>query len=272
MDVFTCLDAVRKVGVQDGDIIDVASDTLSLMIYCRKRKIKYDMNVIIDDLKKAVGKDGTVMIRAFNWDFCKGETFDIRSTPSRVGAMGNAAMKRDDFNRTRHPLYSWMVCGKYSEELCAIEGKNAFGIGSLFDFLYKKNAKLLRLGKTEQRGFTHIHHAEALVGVPYRFEKEFTGNYINEYGDVLHRSYSMYVRYLDVDSCTDLFPDVDCELEKKSIIKNYIYDGLFFQTTNIKDATDFVVDDLKNNYGKRVCVINGEKGFENYVNYKFKIK
>ncbi len=269
--MFRCQDAVRQVGVKEGDIIDVASDMLSIMVFCRKNKLQFDMNIILNDLINVVGEQGTVMIRTFNWDFCRGIPFDIRSTPSQVGSLGTFTIKRNDFKRTKHPLYSWMVYGKYAKELCDMENTNSFGIGSIFDFQYKNNAKLLRLGNAN-RGFTQIHHAETLAKVPYRFKKEFTGKYIDEFGIESIKTYSMFVRYLDVDVHPDAFPDVDEEWERNSIVTTVVLEGILYQTTRLREAIDFSVNDFKNNFGNRVCIINGEKGFKNYVNYEFKNK
>lgn len=272
METFSCLETLKSLKIQKGDILDVASDILSIMMFCRKNGLKFDINQIIADLKEVVGSEGTIMIRSFNWDFCKGETFDIRSTPSQVGSFGNLVMNNPDFKRTKHPLYSWMVWGKYQEELCNMDNVNAFGIGSVFDFQYKHNAKLFCLGNLKVRGYTQIHHGEAVVKVPYRFEKVFTSKYLDINGNETERSYSMYVRYLDIDSVTDVFQKVDGEWERDGYVNTYFLEDLRFQSTKIKETLDYVINDLRNNYGKRVTKINGEMGFEKYINYDFKMK
>ena len=86
-------DLISHVGIEKGDTVDVASDLVSIIMFCRKRKIGFDADKLIDALKDLVSGEGTVMIRMFNWDFCRGTDFDIRKTPSRVGALGNVALK-----------------------------------------------------------------------------------------------------------------------------------------------------------------------------------
>ena len=51
------------VGLMPGDIIDVASDMMSIMMYCRRKKLRFDPNQLLDALKEKVGEEGTVMIR-----------------------------------------------------------------------------------------------------------------------------------------------------------------------------------------------------------------
>ena len=128
------MDFLQGVGVEKGDIIDVSSDMANVLLYCRRIGARLVPDHLIDSLQELVGPEGTVMIRTFTWDFCHGEPFDIRTSPSRVGALGNAAMKRADFKRTRHPIYSWMVWGKRADELLQMDQPSAFGPGSVFDF------------------------------------------------------------------------------------------------------------------------------------------
>ena len=86
------MDFLQGVGVEKGDIIDVSSDMANVLLYCRRIGVRLVPDHLIDSLQELVGPEGTVMIRTFTWDFCHGEPFDIRTSPSRVGALGNAAM------------------------------------------------------------------------------------------------------------------------------------------------------------------------------------
>ena len=255
---------ISHVGIQKGDIIDVASDMVSIMMFCRRRKIDFNPDRLIDSLKGLVGDDGTVMIRVFNWDFCHGGRFDIGSTLSKVGALGNVALKRSDFKRTAHPLYSWMVWGKGAKELCAMDNKCAFGKDTPFDYLYLNNAKQLTMGNTVADACTQMHHSEALCKVPYRYEKTFTGEYVDANGVLSTRSYSMYVRPLNlsvVNTNTD-----EGERRKKlidlGIMQEYMYEGALGCTSILlHEVTDFFNDDIMNNEGRFIVSIDGKEGY-----------
>ena len=132
MEELDYLELIRTIGVQKGDVLDVASGLASVILYCRSKKLKFDSHHLLDALKESVGPEGTIMIRAFNWDFCHDVPFDILHSPSRVGVLGDVAMKREDFRRTQHPIYSWMVWGKYQEYLCGMENARSFGEGTPF--------------------------------------------------------------------------------------------------------------------------------------------
>lgn len=79
----------------------------------------------------------------FNWDFCRGIAYDILKSKTQTGALGNIALKRSDFRRTKHPIYSFAVVGKFQNELVALENKGAFDSNSPFNFMYKNNAKMI---------------------------------------------------------------------------------------------------------------------------------
>lgn len=231
--------------IQKGDILDVASDVLSITLFFRKYGIKFSMDELLEELKKKVGSEGTLLIRCFNWDFCKGETFDYKRTKSQVGSLGNVALQREDFKRTQHPIYSWMVWGKDTEYLCSLENKKSFGKDTPWDYFEKNNAKLLRMGNALQPSFTHYHHIEQELNVPYRFEKVFKANYVDKEENVETREYSMFVRDLE----KDIRNNDDClyRMEKKGILKLEKYmDELQIFTIDLSTAYDLVRDDMLN--------------------------
>lgn len=256
---------IEGLDIRQGDIIDVASDMASVMIYYMKRKIKCSPDAIIDMLKEAVGPEGTVMIRTFNWDYCHGADFDIRTTPGKTGLLGNAALKRDDFKRTRHPLYSWMVWGKDTEKLCAMDNVSAFGTGTPFEYLYENHGKQLCLGNAQTDACTQLHHAETVAEVPYRYNKPFEGMYTDIDGNTEKRIYTMPVRPFDVSVLADEFFDGERfeYLESKGIIhREMLGDVLRLLVIDLHKMQDFVVDDLKNNDGKNMIAVNGERGYK----------
>ena len=253
------MDFLQGVGVEKGDIIDVSSDMANVLLYCRRIGVRLVPDHLIDSLQELVGPEGTVMIRTFTWDFCHGEPFDIRTSPSRVGALGNAAMKRADFKRTGHPIYSWMVWGKRAGELLQMDQPNAFGPGSVFDFLDINHAKQLTLGNTSSDSTTQMHHVEAACKVPYRFDKPFTGEYTDYSGNTCLKTYSMHVRPLNL-KVTNTEVDRDergKELEKRGIMKvKHLDEMTLVSTILLHELTEFLTEDMYQNEGKFTVSIN----------------
>jgi len=252
-------------GIKSGDVLDIASDMASIAIYYMGRHIKFDANAFIDTLKEAVGEDGTVMIRTFNWDFCHGTPFDINNTPGKTGALGNIALKRDDFRRTGHPIYSWMIWGKDTDQLINMDNVSAFGEDTPFDYLYRNNGIELCIGNTNTDACTQLHHAETVANVPYRFNKPFTGAYTDVDGNTSEKTYTMPVRPFDVSVVADEFHQGERLefLENKGIIKShYLEDKLRTLAIDLHKMQDFVVEDLIQNDGVNMISVDGLRGYK----------
>lgn len=185
--------------IEKGDCVYVVSDMLELAKVYKGQKMRLDLDRVIDGLQELAGEEGTLLFPTFNWDFCKGAAFDYYKTPGRTGALSKAAMKRQDFKRTYHPIYSFAVWGAHLQELMENRAVDSFGPGTIFEKLWDWNAKVLVIGLTPLAGVTYVHHVEQMVGVPYRYHKEFTGEYTDENGVCSQRTYRMYVRDLDID-------------------------------------------------------------------------
>ena len=181
-----------------GDILYVYSDVLGLAKVCRENGEDFEGELFIQSLQEVVGGNGTLLFPSFNWDFCKGIAFDYRYTKGKTGALGNVALKMPGFNRTQHPIYSFAVWGKAQTELAAMKNHSAWGEDSPFAFLHRNNGKVLTIGLPKAVS-TFIHYVEQMVGVDYRYHKDFCAPYVDEVGSSGYRTYSMYVRNLDID-------------------------------------------------------------------------
>ena len=87
---------INKLEINKGDKILVSSNIVRILINFKKENIKFNPNYIIDLLKEKIGKDGTLLFPTFNWDFCRGKTFNYHLTPSKTGTLSQAALKRND--------------------------------------------------------------------------------------------------------------------------------------------------------------------------------
>lgn len=264
MEEFDYKGYLSKIGICKGDIVDVASDLLSFMIYCRQKKLKFNPNHFIDILLDLIGEEGTVLIRTFTWAFCRGDTFDILNTPSEVGSLGNIAMKRDDFKRTKHPIYSWSVYGKDQDYLISLNNSDSFGCNTPWEYFCNNNAKLVLLGNTDVLAITVIHHFEQILNVPYRANKIFESEYINELGEHSIRRYSMFVSPLNIK--TENFIDKWWSeiVNKYDINKEILFDsflkGNYF---NYKDIEKFATEEINNFYSEHIWMFDGLRGYNN---------
>ena len=177
---------INKFKIQKGDKIIISSDLLRLLMKSKKEEVNFNPDNLIDILKEKIGKNGTLFIPTFNWDFLKGKTFFSNKTQSHSGSLGNIALKRKDFLRSFNPVYSFAVTGKDKKKICCQKHVDCFSLNSPFGYLIKNKGKNLFIdchfkdpNETVFIGFPFQHVVEQTIKVPYRYIKEFEGFYSN---------------------------------------------------------------------------------------------
>lgn len=259
-DKITYLDVASKLGIKKGDIVFVSSDIIQLFFYdMRINKIKPDINKFIDSFIECVGEEGTLLFPTYNWDFCRGITFDWANTPGRTGSLGNACLKRKDFKRTNHPMYSCAVWGKDKDYLCSIDYKSSFGEDSIFGYLDKKHAKQVIIGVDLTHCFTYLHYVEEKVPqLDYRYMKDFTSTYIDSSGNKTTRTYSMLVRYLDKEVVAD-FSGIEKIFLSKGLERKFVYNTVEFIVFNdLHLLVDPILEDTINNHSRNTHKFIGQ--------------
>lgn len=245
------------------DILYIPSDITQLLLIARKKygvntveKRKEFLNGLINAFQELVGKEGTLLFPIFTWDFNHGLPFDIRTTPGKVGSLPNWILSnRKDFLRTQHPMYSFMVWGKDSKVLSEMNNVDCWGQYSPFGYMYRNNVKTVFFNVSVQRGFTFSHYVEETLQVPYRYYKNFKGEYIDYNGNKTNRNYVMYVRDLAINS---LEYSPDSFYEEKGILKTIELNDLQIKIMSCNDAFDVISEDLLKNGGRNMY------HFENY--------
>jgi len=237
---------IKKLGVKSGDKVLVKSDLLNFFIQEKKKINKISLNDIIDVLLKIIGKNGTLLFPTFNWDFCKGKEFNPKKSRSMTGSLSNIALKRKEFKRSKNPIYSFAVAGKDRNYICELKHKNCFGLDSPFGYLIKKKAKNLCIGIDYKDGFTLVHAVEELIGVNYRYHKNFSGISIENKKKMLG-TYTMYVRDLSSNLVTVINKKLDNILIKKKILSKNNFFKIGMELVDINKTFKILYNDLKNN-------------------------
>lgn len=248
----------KQWGLKPGDEIMISSDVKRLLYDCVTREDDTDMNVLLDSIIDIIGPTGTILIPTFNWDFCKGKTFDYRRTPCKTGSIGKAALKRTDFKRTKHPIYSFAVWGAGKDELCALENKSSFGADSPFTYCRDHNVKNYFIDVECQHSFTFVHYVEEQVGIKYRYIKDFTAGYIDENGVESQRTYSMNVRDLDLEIFITIYPFEE-EFIQKGISRRFQVNGIDYKVVEMGKSYPVIAEDVKNNRSRRICTYTNQE-------------
>lgn len=245
--------------IRQGDTILISHDARKMMWDAVSNHQKVDLNRFIDGLIEAVGDEGTVIFPTYNWDFCGGKPFDIRNTPCKTGILGIEALKREDFIRTKHPIYSFAVHGRFADELEAMENKDSFGLDSPFAFFKNNNVTNYVIDVSLQHCFTFAHFVEEHSGlVKHRYIKDFTAKYIDESGKESMRTYSMFVRDLDMNVETTIDPiEPDFILAgAEEIIR---INSSEIKKIEMAKTYNIMLEDIKENSSRKLCTYKGQE-------------
>jgi aminoglycoside 3-N-acetyltransferase len=190
----------QTAGLQAGDTLLVHSSYKSL------GGVEGGPKTVIDALLEVLGVEGTLIMPTFNFDFCMGEPWDVRNTPSHMGAMTNMVREHPDAKRVFHPIYSFAILGKHAEFLTQERYKSSYGPNSLFAKLRQLDGKIVVIGLRYTDSMTFFHHVEEMEGVDYRYMKEFSGMVTDEDGNTYKDTFTMLVRDLDKGVITEVDP------------------------------------------------------------------
>jgi aminoglycoside 3-N-acetyltransferase len=196
--------AFERCGIRSGDVVMVHSDALvAAQFPPMSAAARYDL--LIDALLTLLGRDGTLVMPTFTYSFSRGETFDVRQSPSTVGAITEHFRHRSGVRRSLNPMFSVAAYGRHADEFAMADPSDCFGEQSAFAQLHVRDGKIVCIGCAFDR-ITFIHYVEQQIGVDYRYFKAFEGCVID--ADCMMRTATVrcFVRDLDRNVITDLSP------------------------------------------------------------------
>lgn len=254
-DYISYLEIAKSLGIKPGDKVYLASNIMPVAFIASQNGETFEPNKLIDSFKEAVTEKGTLLIPTFHFDFSNKGVYDYRNTPCFTGALGNAVLKRDDFKRTKHPMHSFCVWGADKDRLCNMDNLNSFGDDSPFGYMLSENVIQVMLAADYQQCMTFVHFVERRADVPYRFFKQFTGDYTDENGVTTTRTYEYPARYLEMGS-VEKFNRIGAILEQKGISKKEEINGYPVIITRLGDCYDTIYEDAKNNMASNLYDFN----------------
>jgi len=208
-------DALRSIGIKPGSIALVHADAIVAAQFQSQHAgpslgndIDNDndqqLDLLIDAIESAIGREGTLVMPAFSYSFTKGEPFDVVGTPSAVGMVSERFRTRKGVLRTLDPIFSFACSGPLAPQLCALPVEECFGPDSVFAAVHRLNAYIVDLGCSLSRGGTFVHYVETAYGVKYRYKKIFSGIVLMPDGQRVEGSVAYNVRDLTRRSEADL--------------------------------------------------------------------
>ena len=246
---------VNHLGIKKGDRIWLSSEIIRLALKVRNTGEKFNSNLLIDEIQKILGEKGTLLIPTFSFEFSNNGYYDIVKSKGTTGALGNVALQRVDFKRTRHPLHSFAVWGKDKKLLVEMNNLHSFGIDSPFEYCIQNRVKQIIVGTDYVHAMTFIHYAEVVCGVPYRFNKSFEGIYVNGNGIAEKRRYDYAARKLELHP-VERFNRMGKILEDNGISQIINANGICCYSIDLAKSFPYICDDIINNKCRNIYDFN----------------
>ena len=205
------IEGFLKAGIVSGDTLLVHSSFKSL------GGVDGGPQTVIDALLEVLSPEGTLIMPTFNFNFNKGEPWDVRTTPSQMGVLTELVRCDPRAKRVFHPFYSFAIIGKHADDLTRERYKSSYERNSVFGKLRDLDGKIMIIGLDYTHSLTFVHHVEQMEGVNYRFIKAFSGEVTDADGHTTTDTFYMLVRDLDKGVITEVNP-MGALLEKLGVV------------------------------------------------------
>ena len=227
--------------IRKGDICLLASDITKLAFLSARKEGGFDANLFLDSIMKKLGTEGTLLIPAYNHHLLDGQSFDVLKTRPITGSLSIVAFLNKKFKRTFHPLHSFMVWGKYQDELCNLKNEISFGKDSPFAFLHQHNAKMILISTNIAQAFTFTHYVEEIEKVKYRKYKKIKINYTDENGVTALIPFKLFAKKTGWDMNLD---KLELKLKEHELSESEI-NGISIQWISLSKAFNIVQNDIR---------------------------
>ncbi|MBH0208528.1 MAG: AAC(3) family N-acetyltransferase [Nitrospira sp.] len=162
---------LKNLGLSPGDLVCVHSSFSSLGY------VEGGPGTFIKALEEVVGSTGTIMMPTFSMTGSmlsyleSGEIYDIRKTPSKVGALTETFRNWPGVTRSLHPTNSVAAKGRLAHDLLSGHHRSIrpFGLETPFGRLAALDGKILMIN-THIHSF--LHHVQDLVDFPNLYLNE----------------------------------------------------------------------------------------------------
>jgi aminoglycoside 3-N-acetyltransferase len=231
-------------GILPGDTLLVHSSLKAL------GPVPGGIETMIRGFLDAIGAGGTLLMPALSWALRPPEVFDVRLTPTNVGAIAEYFRTRQGTCRSLHPTHSVCAVGPRTRELLDDHDQDGTPCGphSPFRKVAETNGKIVMLG-CGLKPNTSLHAFEECVAPPYLYGPafEFTlrdgqGNTIRKayrtHGFDLHGFAQRYDKVLELCACSSFLRSgqvlqaltfvLDAPLLKRAVLGKLAEDPFFF--------------------------------------------
>ncbi|WP_339073064.1 AMP-binding protein [Sinorhizobium meliloti] len=201
-------------------------------------------SVLLEGIER-ISEFSTVILPAFTWSYCSTRRFHWTKTKSETGVLADLVMRELAAERTKHPVYSTVVTGPRTQELCETDWWKCspFGDDSIFGFVSRLGGVVMGLGTPVA---THVHRCELLARVPYMKSSNIDG--IADFGaGPINISSPIYIRdVVGTPEYTFLARDVARDVhELKEVTHEFALGGTYARLIGVSDMEAILVRSMR---------------------------
>jgi len=163
--------------------------------------ISESLEKLTNDIVEYFSPEGTLVVPTFTYSLTEGETYNPKSSPSKVGQFSEIFRQDFRMERTLHPIFSTVVYGSKKDVFLNATIEDCFGPHTIFDAIFQLDGFIVLLGCGIDRA-TFVHYVEQAFNVNYRYMKIFKGQIACPAPTKIQTTY--YVRNLEIASNTNL--------------------------------------------------------------------
>jgi aminoglycoside 3-N-acetyltransferase len=228
------LDLYRELGLDSGRVVYATGNFGRLGRYSQRDKEVLLQNHI-DVIQEIIGVDGTLVVPTHSWSLCNTDKiFDIDKTKSETGPFTEKVRTQNNSTRQFHPFSSLTAIGKRSQEICSNNSRHVFGWESPFQRMIDLNALYISVGQPMERSISLVHHIEFLMGVPYRYSKEFLHPCLID-GKIQLIEFYVYVTRNECDIVRDRNIKIMSKFRNKFLVPKINIGRSFAESLSMKD-------------------------------------
>lgn len=164
----------RAMPIPPGATISVKTDLLKLGRFEKSGK-QAILQAHLDAIDTAFGLGrSTLVVATSTTNLCETDTpYDHSNSPSNVGVFTEYVRKQTGALRSFHAFESYTALGADPDTICADISPVSYGCESPEERLVQADAWCIVIGADPIRCCSTIHYLEQVVGVPYRYIREY---------------------------------------------------------------------------------------------------
>lgn len=237
--------AYEKTGLSTGKTVYVTGHFGRSGRYEVKGKTNL-LNAHYSVIKELIGKTGTLVVPTHSWSLCNtNKPFQLDQTPSETGIFTEFIRQKEDSIRQMHPFASLTANGDRAKYLCENNTRHAYGPHSPFARMIEDDALYVSVGKEIETTASIVHHLEFMMGVPYRYVKEFMHPCIIK-GMKTTQPWYLYVLYKEIDAIRDRNKKIFDIFRKKNTVYSAPLGNSFIETFSMKEFYQTLTEAFSN--------------------------